>query len=348
VLFVLLNGCATATKTASKSYTFFPPAPDEPRLQFLTSFSSEVDLGRNTGFLDFVTGRRTSPNPLVKPYGLALKDGKVFVCDTMANAVEVFDLARKQARYFAPRGEGRLLMPINITIDGDGTRYVADTSRNQVVIFNKDGNYVAAMGVKDEMKPCDVAINANRLYVADLKGHGVRVYDKAQRKLLFSIPRDPKAAEGKLFSPTNLAIDKERGRLLVSDTGGFAVQVYDLEGKFLRTIGKQGVGFGAFARPKGVAVDRAGLAYVVDASTYVVQMFDPEGRLLLFFGQPGASTQGELALPAGVEIDYENAGLFQKYVAPGFECEYVILVTSQPPPSLGAARVSVYGFVKKK
>ncbi len=346
-LLMLLNGCSTTAKKTVKGHTFFPPAPDEPRLQFLTSFSSDVDLGRTSGFADFVTGTRTAPNRLMKPYGVALKDGKVFVCDTMRSAIQEFDLEKRRSQYFAPRGEGRLLMPINITIDEDGTRYVADTGRKQVVIFSKDGTYVAALGVKDEMRPCDVALSGDRLYVADLKGHGVRVYDKAQRKLLFVIPRDPKTAEGKLFSPTNLALDKQ-GRLLVSDTGGFVVQVYDLEGKFLRTIGQQGVGYGAFARPKGVAVDRAGLAYVVDASTYVVQIFDPEGRLLLFFGQPGASTQGELALPAGVEIDYENTGYFQKYVAPGFECEYVILVTSQPPPSVGPAKVSVYGFLKKK
>jgi len=178
--------------------------------------------------------------------------------------------------------------------------------------------------------------------VGDLKGHAVRVYDKAQRKLLFTIPRDLKAAEGKLFSPVNLAVDPQ-GRLLVSDVGGFAVQVFDLEGKFLRTIGKQGVGAGAFARPKGLAVDRAGLAYVVDAATQVVQIFDPEGRLLLFFGQPGATTQGELILPAAVNIDYENTGYFQKYLAPGQQCEYLILVTSQ----FGPRKVNVYGFLKK-
>ena len=76
----------------------------------------------------------------------------------MANVVEVFDLVKKRARYFAPRGEGRLLMPINISIDADGTRYVADTGRSQVVIFDKDGNFLEAIGTKDEMKPCDVAI----------------------------------------------------------------------------------------------------------------------------------------------------------------------------------------------
>jgi hypothetical protein len=75
----------------------------------------------------------------------------------------------------------------------------------------------------------------------------------------------------------------------------------------------------------------------------VVQIFDPEGRLLLFFGQPGASTQGELTLPAGVDIDYENVDYFQKYLAPGQQCEYLILVTSQ----FGPHKVNVYGFLKK-
>ena len=194
-MLALLNGCTTKPP-APASYTFFPPAPDEPRVQFLTSFSAGIDLGRSTSFIDFITGRPAPPYSLIKPYGLAVKDGKIFVCDTVAGAVEVFDLVKKRARYFAPRGEGRLLMPINISIDADGTRYVADTGRGQVVIFDKDGNFLGAMGTKNEMKPCDVAVASDRLYIADLKGHAVRVYDKAARKLLFTIPRDPKATQG--------------------------------------------------------------------------------------------------------------------------------------------------------
>ncbi len=239
LLLALLSGCATK-HPVPVTYTFFPPAPDQPRVQFLTSFSAGIDLGGSGSFVDFITGRPAAPNALIKPYGLAIKDGKIYVCDTVADAVEVFDLVKKRARYFAPRGEGRLLMPINISIDTDGTRYVADTGRSQVVIFDKDGNFLGAIGTRDEMKPCDVAIAADRLYIADLKGHAVRVYDKATRKLLFTIPRDPNAKEGKLFSPTNLALDPQ-GRLLVSDTGGFAVKVYDLEGKYLRMIGQQGL-----------------------------------------------------------------------------------------------------------
>lgn len=323
--------------------TFFPPAPDEPRIQFLSSFSSDADLGKKKTFLSYITGERTVVNALVKPYGLASQAGKIYVCDTMRSAVEVFDLIKKRADYFAPRGEGRLQTPVNITIDEDGTRYVADTGRNQVVIFDKNGVFLSAIGRQGEMKPCDVAVTADRLYIADIKGHVVQVYSKTERQLLFTIPRDPKAAEGKLFSPTNLALDKQ-GRLLVSDIGAFAVAVYDLEGNYLRTIGQQGVAPGLFARPKGVAVDPEGLAYVVDAATEVVQLFDAEGKLLLFFGQPGATTRGELSLPAAVKLDYENVGYFQKHVAPGYRCKYLILVTSQ----FGNHKVNVYGFLEKE
>ena len=64
------------------------------------------------------------------------------------------------------------------------------------------------------------------------------------------------------------------------------------------------------------------------------------------FVQVEFSTSGPagLYLPAGLTIDYENVGLFQKYVAPGQQLEYLILLTNQ----VGPKKVSVYGFLKKK
>ncbi len=338
----VLSGCAT--RKPAPSYTVFPPAPDEPRVQFLSSFASDVELGRGANFADFVTGKPTGPGPLVKPYGLAVHKGMLYVCDTMASAVQVFDLNRKRGKYFAPRAEGRLVTPINITIDGDGTRYIADTGRDQVLIFGNDNTYKGAIGKKDEMKPCDVAVTQDRLYVADLKNHCVQVLSKSDHSVLFTIPRDAKAAaQGKLFSPTNLAIDP-RGNLLVSDTGAFTVLVYDLEGKFLRTIGSQGVAPGLFARPKGVAVDHEGRAYIADAASQVIQLFDAEGKLLMFFGKPGSSNKGELYLPAAVKVDYDSVGLYQAQAVPGYQFEYLILVTSQ----FGDNKVNVFGFLRKK
>jgi DNA-binding beta-propeller fold protein YncE len=340
----LLCGCATAPQ-APKTYTYFPPSPDEPRIQYLTQFASDADLGQHRTFMEWLTGERRTVDPLVKPYGLAAHDGKIFVCDTVADSIEVFDFKLNRTTLFAPQGEGKMRLPINLSIDRDGTRYVSDTGRAQVLVYSADGTFLAALGKKDEMKPSDVAIATNRLYIADLLHHCVKVYSKAEHQFLFNIPADTNTpAAGKLLSPTNLALDEQGGRLLVSDTGGNAVKVYDLDGKFLLAIGRAGVAPGLFARPKGVAVDHQGLAYVVDAATQVVQIFDTEGRLLLFFGQAGASTRGEVILPASVKVDYDHVGYFQKFVAPGRQCEYLIFVTSQ----YGSQKVSVYGFLKQK
>jgi DNA-binding beta-propeller fold protein YncE len=342
LVLVMMAGCATAPQ-AAKKYTFFPPSPDEPKIQFLTAFSSDADLGRTRSFSDYITGQEPAGS-LVKPYGLALHSGRIFVCDTVQNLVEVFDLSRRRASYFSPPGEGHLRLPINITIDTDGTRYVADTGRRQVVVYSSDGSFASAIGKKDEMKPSDVAVSMDRLYIADMQNHCVQVYSKADQKLLFSIPRNSDTSEGALYSPANLALDQQNGRLLVSDVGSFSVKVFDLDGKYLRTIGRQGLGPGMFSRPKGIAVDRQGLTYVVDAATQAVQIFDAEGRVLLDFGRPGTSTYGQLTLPASVKVDYDHVRYFEHYLSPGYQCEYLILVVSQ----FGGDKVSVYGFLKKK
>jgi len=335
------SGCGTPPKPAQR-WAFFPRSPNPPRLQFLTGFSSDRDLGRDATFTEYLTGQPPDVVQLAKPYGIAIRQGQIRTCDTSLGAIEIFDLTKKRARYFAPRGDGKLSVPINITIDADGTQYITDTGRNQVVIFGSDDSFVGALGGKDEMKPTDVAITTNRLYVTDLKHSTVRVYDKAEQKLLFTIPRDPVNDTNRLYQPTNLALDGQ-GRLLVSDTGGFRVQIYDTEGHHLRTVGQQGTAPGYFARPKGVAAARDGTSYVVDASTQVVQMFDAEGRLLMFFGQPGESEAGELVLPAAVKVDYDNLDYFQQFVAPFYRLRYLILVTSQ----FGPSKVSVYGFIEK-
>jgi DNA-binding beta-propeller fold protein YncE len=340
LLLGLLSSCATKPP-APKTYTFFPPAPDDPHVQFLTSFAGDLDLGRSWSFGDYISGAKPA-GPLTKPYGLAVYDGKIFVCDTVQGVVEVFNLKTRRASYFAPQGEGRMMMPLNISIDEDGTRYVADTLRNQVLVYGPEGTYLTAIGKKNEFKPTDVAVTGDRLYITDLQAHAVKVYGKADRKYQFSIPATTNVTQGKLFSPVNLSVDKVNHRLLVSDIGGFAVQVYDLDGKYLSTIGQQGVGMGCFSRPKGVATDHEGNVFVADAAVQVVQMFDKQGRLLMYFGQPGASTRGELLLPACVKVDYDHLKYFEKYVAPGHRCEYLILVTSQFGPNL----VSVYGFLK--
>jgi DNA-binding beta-propeller fold protein YncE len=336
----LIAGCATKP-VAKTNYTFFPPPPDEPHIQFLMSFGSENDLGGRSKLNEFVVGQERLFNPIWKPYGITVAKGMVYVCDTQPANVVMVDLNKRKLDYLKPGGQAAMKMPINIAVDPEGTRYVTDAGRGQVLIYAKDGSYVGALGKTGEMKPCGIALAGDRLYVTDLSNHCVHVYGKAKRELLFNVPRnsDEKA---RLFSPTNVAVDQQ-GLIYVSDTGGFLAQVYDPEGNYLRCLGEPGIDPGRFARPKGIGVDHAGRTYVVDAATTVVQIFDAQGHLLMHFGEPKTSGPGALYLPAGVAIDYSNLGLFQKYVAPGYKLEHLIFVTNQ----VGTQKVSVYGFLRK-
>jgi DNA-binding beta-propeller fold protein YncE len=341
VTLLLLTGCTTGSKTP-KPYVYFPPPPDEPRIQFLTSFSSERGFAGSSKFLDFVVGAEKTDAALAKPYGIALYQGKMYICDSFPAVLEILDLSKGKLRYFGSSGEGRMRLPINVALDNDGTRYVTDTTRGQLLIYSAKDEYLGAIGKKDEWKPVGVALRGNRLYVSDLLGHQVRVYDKAKRELLFSIPRDRNDPKSRLLSPTNIAIDRQ-GRILVSDTGGFFIQIYDAEGNHLHMIGDLGVNPGTFSLPKGIAADREGRIYVVDAATQVIQLFDAEGRILMYFGNPQTSGPGSTDLPAGIAVDYDHLKYFRQYAAPGFKIEYLVFVTNQ----YGDQKVSVYAFGHK-
>lgn len=340
-----IAGCATKTPTKARDYALFPLPPDPPRIQYLTSFGEESDFGAQKNALkDFVVGEKKIIKPIWKPYGVAARNGKLYVCDTDPKNITVVDLAKKGFTYVKPDGMNALRMPIGIAADDDGSFYVTDTVRLQVLAFDRSGGLLRTMGKGAEMKPCGVAVSKDRLFVTDLSNQCVRVYNKATKDLLFTVPHDPKKAQHeKLFSPTNVAIDS-KGRIVVSDSGGFAIQVYDAEGNHLHTIGDQGVTLGNFTLPKGVAVDREGRIYIVDAATAVVQMFDADGKLLMYFGDPKSSGLAGLYLPAGIAIDYEDVKHFESYVAPGNKIEYLIFVTNQVGPN----KVSVFGFLASK
>lgn len=340
-ILLLAAGCATK-KPVSQNYIVFPTPPEQPRIQYLMSFGSESDLGGQGKFNEFLMGAEKVLRPITKPYGVAINKGKIYVCDTQAGNVTVADMAKHKLRAIKPVGQAALRVPINVAVDKDETCYVTDVGRKQVLVIDKDGDLIEAMGAKNEMEPCGVAILGDRLYVTDMTNHCVRIYNKADRKLLFTAPRNPTDEKTKPFGPTNVAVD-QKGKIYVSDSRGFAVKIYDAEGNFLRSVGDLGVTPGQFTLPKGIGADHEGRFYVVDAAAPVVQLFDPEGRLLMWFGEPKSSGPAGLYLPAGLAIDYDNVELFQKYAAPGYRFEYLILLTNQ----VGPQKVSVFGFLKK-
>jgi DNA-binding beta-propeller fold protein YncE len=283
---------------------FFPLPPDIPRLQFLKKFSSALDVSTTKkGFRDFVFGGEENEGRLIqKPYGA-----------------------------------GALQKPINITIDNDGTKYITDTDREQVLVFDANDRFVRALGDPGQFNPVDVAISGDRLYVTDIMHHQVHVLDKHSGEDLFMFG-EAGTEPGMLFHPTNLAIGSDN-TVYVTDTTNFRVQQFSLEGELIREVGSIGSNYGQFARPKGVAVDRDDIIYVVDAAFQNVQILGQDGSPLMAFGGSGGQPWN-MSMPTVVKIDYDNVSYFEQYMAPGFDIEYLVIVANQ----FGLNSVVVFGF----
>lgn len=304
ILFALI-GCAP--QVAEKPVDLvWPNPPETPRIKYLRSLSRVDEFG-NSGksWLDTLFGEEAS-GTMAKPYGVSTdQEGRVYVTDSGQGTVWIFDEKNKKVSFLGTSGQGKLNQPIGIAIDRRGTIFVSDVKLNRVYGFDREGKLVVAIGQKDELKnPSGLAIDSTsaRLYVADPRAHKIRVYSSSDGKFLFEFGNRGEN-DGELNFPTNLFI--RNGKLYITDTGNFRIQIFDLEGKFLKKLGEVGDTPGQMARPKGVAADSEGHIYVVDAAFDNFQIFDEEGRLYLFVGAAG-HRPGYFWLPAGIHIDDQD------------------------------------------
>jgi DNA-binding beta-propeller fold protein YncE len=337
-----LIGSVAAAQTEdeiSQQAIFYPNPPSEPKLQFLKQFSSALDLSTtNKGFRDFVFGGEDKEAKLVeKPYGAGVFEGSLYVVDARGNGYAVFDVANNRSRFFQPKGAGALIKPINITIDKDGTRYITDTGREQILVYDSEERFLKAIGSSGQFRPVDVAIADDRLYVTDILHHQVHILDKQSGEVLSTFG-GAGAKPGEFFHPTNLALGPD-GTIYVTDTTNFRIQQFTADGEFIRTMGSVGAAPGTFSRPKGVAVDRDDNIYVVDSAFENVQILAPDGGARMAFGRSG-NAPDNINLPTVVKIDYDNVSYFERYAAPGWEIEYLVIVANQYGPN----KVVVFGF----
>ncbi len=333
-----LGGCRGG-ETAPDITTpiFFPPLPERPRLQFLTSLSGAEDLGAPgpSGFEKFVLGDVEQQEAIVTPYGLAIFDGRVYVCDVGRRRVVVLDLRSRSFGYLTD--DRRLMNPVNIHITSDGTKYVADPTAGAVFVFDRSDTLQAILGKEAKISPIDVTVQGAYCYVTDFTSNQVVVLDRQTGQ---EVQRIGEQGDGeqqfKLIS--DLAFGPE-GDLYVTDKVKARILEFDASGNAKRALGRLGDNIDELVRPKGVAVDRNGRIWVVDASTEVAKIYDAQGRLLLFFGLPG-NEPGMMNLPAKIVLDYENVDLFERYAVRGARIDFLVLVSNQYGPN----KVSVYGF----
>lgn len=339
----LASGCASApddtfSQGAGASVTapsrwVWPPPPAAARIEHLQNVAGATDWGVErsalTKFVDFFTGRRDQP--LVRPTGVAERDGVLYVADPGARAVRIFDGPRRKDIAVTRLGDELVLMsPVAVAPGPDGSVFVADSGLRKVFAIDRDGRLLREVVSGALARPAALAFDAahGRLYVADSMAHRVYVYS-ADGRLLGDFG-GAGLAPGSFNSPTHLAVSRD-GWLYVTDALNFRIQAFDDVHQPRAAFGRHGDGAGDFAAPKGIAVDSQGHVFVADAMFDAVQVFQADGTLLLGFGSQG-SGPGQFWLPNGLYVN----GADRLFVADAYN-RRVQMFRILPDPSAGAA-----------
>lgn len=330
---LVLSACAQMEekKDEVEKKLVWPEPPDEPRFIYERTIRTSADV---TGLADdsvsklLLTGERTKVSGFAKPYGAATHRGRLFVSDTVARVIHVFDVP--ESRYFtignSPElnDSQRLVKPIGIAVDGAGNVYAADATAKFIMVYNRDGKFLrkfAGPEFFDRLTSVAVDDKGERAYVVDIGGsqsmkHQVLVFNAQTGEHLFNFGKRG-SGTGEFNLPRSVAVGKDN-RLYVVDGGNFRIQIFDAEGKFLKTFGQIGRQSGNFARPKEASVDPDGNLYVIDSAFGNFQIFNPEGELLLAVGgRSNNDIPGGFSLPSGISVDengrvYVVDQLFQK------------------------------------
>lgn len=324
VCLAALSGCVTVAKRdldqvgRSTKLLVYPAPPDEPRFVFERTIRNSADVvpeAEESALKRALTGSTAvSGEALSKPYAVAVHQGKIFVSDSVGRKVRVFDIpGRAYYTVGDEEGEGRIVKPLGIDIDGKGNLYVADATLKQILIYDNAGKFLRKFGGPkffERLSSVTVDESGERVFVVDIGGvssekHMVRVFNGASGAHIMDIGKRG-SGDGEFNLPRDVALGKD-GRIYVVDGGNFRVQIFSKEGKFLKSFGSVGKQLGNFARPKEIATDPAGNVYVADTAFGNIQIFSPEGELLMFIGDRSEQDQpAGYMLPSGVAVDEDG------------------------------------------
>lgn len=306
-LLLLLSGCVqpVAEKPqAAAGLIVWPPKPLKPRIEWVREINILQDGSAGTGLWsrvkEFFVGRESVG--LVRPYGVATDySDRLFIADTGASCVHVYNMKSSAYQMIEGTEEVPLRTPIAVAYAGNDEIFITDSSEGTVLRYNLKEKKLQPLMPYRLKRPTGIAYSwcTKLLFVSDTAAHQVVAFDRngVEKFRLGHRGR----GEGEFNYPTDVWVDM-KGQVYVTDALNARVQIFSVEGGFIRSFGQPGDTPGSFAKPKGVTVDPAGHIYVCDALFDAVQIFDAGGHLLMTFGENG-NKPGQFWMPSGIFAD---------------------------------------------
>ncbi|MEW5755244.1 MAG: 6-bladed beta-propeller [Pseudomonadota bacterium] len=268
---VLLSGCAETKHifryVESDQQKVWPLPPEPPRYQYVGLLTGEPNF-----VADSTAGFRQS---LTKAF--------LWVAGVFGREERPLTLQRPQTGVVD--AAGRIL----VTDVSRQAVYVFDTARGKFEVWEDAGTNTRFVA------PIGIAIAADgSVLVADAELGSVVRLDKSGKPL-------GRLGGGVLKRPSGLAYDPAKGWIYVADTHEHNLKVFDIEGRFIKLIGKRGEEPGTFNGPTHLAFVNNRL-YVTDALNARIQIFDNNGEFQTTFGRRGVYL-GDMPHPKGVTSD---------------------------------------------
>src|SRR5262249_12401287 len=142
---------AADKKKPAPAAPVWPLPPDPPRIRYVTSYHGLDDFNKKNGgrWKALLLGPDIDKpsTQLMKPYGIAVaRDGRVFITDTAARRVFVFDPAARSVTFVGEKGPAKIVKPIGVAVDAAGVVFVADATLKRVFGYRPDGSVAIAIG----------------------------------------------------------------------------------------------------------------------------------------------------------------------------------------------------------
>ncbi len=254
--------------------------PEEPR----------APVNTNEAVPAFRGGEGNTPGKFLRPCGIATDTkGNFYVADTGNERIQKFDSEGKFLAVFGDPGEreGKMKDPNGIAVDADGDIFVTDAHNHKLLRYHADGAFVKEFFGPDTgfYGPRDASVGPNgQVYIID-QGR-TRVARLAPATESYPVVWGVNGiGPGEFKDPTGIAIGNNL--VFVADLGNGRIQVFDLEGKFVRQWEIPSWQRTSSEFPDVAFDEITKTVYVSSGKTNEILAFDENGNPLTGFNSQG-------------------------------------------------------------
>lgn len=259
-------------------------------------------------------------------YGIAARNGYVYVADTGNNRIQKFNSEGGFITKWGSLGSNdyEFNQPKAIAIDQSGKIYIADTGNNRIQKYDSDGNSILVWGSygsgnSNFDQPTGIAVDKNNyVYVAD---NGNNRIQKFTASGVFVMQWDNYFSGTTYFNiyPNGIAVfdssDLYPDIYVTQPSKSFGA-ILKFKPTGINSISSK-IGFGVYVwpdiggvqNPFGVAVNSKNEVFVTDPQNALIKKYNSSGNYLCKFGTAG-SNDGQFAWPYGIAVDTSTDDIY--------------------------------------